>query len=584
MRIAHSVNSIKTLKDYIREHTDQFLKFDAKFWLEQNESAVDGVIANTGGAKQSLGDFFEKANRDPSASLRSAQGDTHSKKSLPKSSLGGSIEQFRIEGLDGSCRMVNGEMVFDATKEYDGITLELPYDLLPQLTPAKIALSIHQWREWMAESIIREMPKAAKKQLENRRTFIDDAFCDKLKENPHKAPLLSLYEVFAGMKQLDCDIPTVTPEKENHLRLHVKVSSCAKSSSTKRSAGGDPGHSSLDPVSHGVPSRMTLDVFTFELSPEWGSFGLFAAVRPVVVTFGIDFALDEMRFGWRLGESALMTPAESAFWQTFRKRVEVSAEPDSLITDRLNLLETGGLYADGFKTALKAWVLKSLVADKLDANRCVRFSGLEFSRGKKINDFKNLAAKTRSEDDEVRLALVRATYESALLGAEAFVKFWDVLREFSVAMRQGGDHARDAVAAAGISIAKIAALYSEDKETTLFERLCVLGELLGAGAPNNPRDKAHLKPELSVRTLREKFRPFLKARFMKEHELKKARDLLSKMEHMQSDEAEYPEFYLQASALLEEFEILRFKRKGDDSEEIIEDDALAKLKGRFGRL
>ena len=71
---------------------------------------------------------------------------------------------------------------------------------------------------------------------------------------------------------------------------------------------------------------------------------------------------------------------------------------------------------------------------------------------------------------------------------------------------------------------------------------------------------------------------------MKEHELKKSRDLLSKMEHMQSDEAEYPEFYLQASALLEEFEILRFKRKGDDSEEIIEDDALAKLKGRFGRL
>ncbi|WP_405331721.1 ATP-dependent RNA helicase HrpA [Fibrobacter sp.] len=584
VRIAHSVNSIKTLKDYIREHTDQFLKFDAKFWLEQNESAVDGVIANTGGAKQSLGDFFEKANRDPSASLRSAQGDTHSKKSLPKSSLGGSIEQFRIEGLDGSCRMVDGEMVFDATKEYDGITLELPYDLLPQLTPAKIALSIHQWREWMAESIIREMPKAAKKQLENRRTFIDDAFCDKLKENPHKAPLLSLYEVFAGMKQLDCDIPTVTPEKENHLRLHIKVFKAQKSSSTECSEGGDPWHSSLDPVSHGVPSRMTLDVFTFELSPEWGSFGLFAAVRPVVVTFGIDFALDEMRFGWRLGESALMTPAESAFWQTFRKRVEVSAEPDSLITDRLNMLETGGLYADGFKTALKAWVLKSLVADKLDTNRCVRFSGLEFSRGKKINDFKNLAAKTRSEDDEVRLALVRATYESALLGADAFVKFWDVLREFSVAMRQGGDHARDAVAAAGISIAKIAALYSEDKETTLFERLCVLGELLGAGAPNNPRDKAPLKPELSVRTLREKFRPFLKARFMKEYELKKARDLLSKMEHMQSDEAEYPEFYLQASALLEEFEILRFKRKGDDSEEIIEDDALAKLKGRFGRL
>ena len=540
VRIAHSVNSIKTLKDYIREHTDQFLKFDAKFWLDQNEFGVQNsefrIESNKFGVKIPL-------TKTPKSEIRIPN--------LP----GGSVEQFRVEGLDGSCRMVNGEMVFDATKEYDGITLELPYDMLPQLTPAKLALSIHQWREWMAESIIREMPKASKKQLENRRTFIDDAFCDKLKENPHKAPLLSLYEVFAGMKQLDCDIPTVTPEKENHLRLHAKI------------------------FKQGFPEK-----FSVELNPEWGSFGLFAAVRPVVVTFGIDFALDEMRFGWRLGESALMTPAESAFWQTFRKRVEVSAEPDSLITDRLNLLETGGLYADGFKTALKAWVLKSLAADNLDANRCVRFSGLEFSRGKKINDFKNLAVSSRSEDDEVRLALVRATYESALLGAEPFVAFWDILREFSVAMRQGGDHARDAVAAAGISIAKIMDLYSEDKDSTLFERLCALGELIGAGAPNNPRDKAPLKPELSVRTLREKFRPFLKARFMKEHELKKAREILSKMERLQSDDVEYPELYLQASALLEEFEILKFKRKGDDSEETIEDGALAKLKGRFGRL
>ena len=320
---------------------------------------------------------------------------------------------------------------------------------------------------------------------------------------------------------------------------------------------------------------------------------MFAAVRPIVVTFGIDFALDEMRFGWRLGESALMTSAESAFWQNFRKRVEgranttPEAAAQALITDRLNLLETGGLYSDGFKTALKAWVLKSLAADNLDANRCVRFTGLEFSRGKKINDFKNLAATSRSEDDEVRLALVRATYESALLGAESFVAYWDILREFSVAMRQGGDHARDAIAAltAGHKfIAKIIALYSPDgPENTLFERLCILGEAL-PGAPNLSRDKAPARPELSVRTLREKFRPFLKARFMKDHELKKARDILSEMERLSQDDAEYPELYLQACAMLEDFEVLKFKRKGDDSEEVIEENALAKLKGRFGRL
>ena len=544
VRIAHEVNSIKTLKDYIREHTDQFLKFDAKFWLDQSET---GVSYTDSGFSNRAFDALAKGDKKKAAKPQ-------------EPTLGGSLEQFRIEGLDGSSRMLMGEMVFDAMRDCDGITLDLPYDMLPQVTPATLALSIHQWREWMAESIIREMPKAAKKQLEGKRTFIDDAFCDKLKENPHKSPLFSLYEVFAEMKQLDCDIPTVTPEKENHLRIHARI------------------------FKPGFPEK-----FSVELNPEWGSFRLFAAVRPVLVTFGIDFALGDMRFGWRLGESALMTPAESAFWQAFRKRVEGRAQSNTgnraqtdadstLVVDRLNMLETGGLYSDGFKTALKSWVLKSLVVDNLDANRCVRFSGLEYSRGKKIRDFKNLAASTRSEDEEIRLALVRATYESALLGADAFVKFWDILREFSVAMRQGDDHARDAIAALmakNKSISKIVALYLLDhKENTLFERLAVLG------AVQTGNDKV----DLSVKDLREKFRPFLKARFMKDHELKNAREILSRMERMTQDDAEYPELYLQASAMLEDFEILKFKRTGDDSEEVIEEDSLAKLKARFGQL
>ncbi|MBR5412632.1 MAG: DUF3418 domain-containing protein [Fibrobacter sp.] len=544
VRIAPRVNSIKTLRDYIAEHTDQFLKFDAKFWLDQNEFGVQNSEFRT-----DLKKFGVKIplTKTPKSEIRIPN--------LP----GGSIEQFRVEGLDGSSRMVVGEMVFDATKEYDGITLDLPYDMLPQVTPAKLALSIHQWREWMAESIIREMPKAAKKQLENRRTFIDDAFCDKLKANPHKAPLLLLYEVFAGMKQLDCDIPTVTPEKENHLRLHAKI------------------------FKQGFQEK-----FAVELNPEWGSFRLFLAVRPVVVTFGIDFALDDMRFGWRLGESALMTSEESAFWQNFRKRVEnneqlkMNNEGVSSLETLISRLEMG-IPNSEFRIPNSSWVLKSLAADNLDANRCVRFSGLEFSRGKKINDFKNLAVSSRSEDDETRLALVRATYESALLGAEAFVVFWDMLREFSVAVRQGGDHARDSLSvltANHKSIGKIIALYTSDKETTLFERLCLLSCVAGTifAQPGVSR------PELSVRTLREKFRPFLKSRFMKDHELKNARDLLSKMERLTPDDTEFPELYLQACAMLEDFEILKFKRKGDDSEEIIEDDALAKLKGRFGRL
>ena len=576
VRIAPRVNSIKTLKDYIREHTDQFLKFDAKFWLDQLDERTGAALQTKGErGRNTLGDFLTRDSNLKPHTSKAQRADL-------EPTLGGSLEQFRIECLDGSSRMVVGEMVFDATKEYDGITLDLPYDLIPQLTPAKLALSIHQWREWMIESIVREMPKVAKKQLENRRTFIDDAFCDRLKAAPHKSPMVSLYEVFAGIKQLDCDIPTVTPEKENHLRLHAKI------------------------FKTGFPEK-----FACELNPEWGSFNLFAAVRPIVVTFGIDFALGDMRFGWRLGESALMTPAESAFWQNFRKREEgranssvdatapetSEAAAQALIADRLNLLETGGLYSDGFKTALKAWVLKSLAADNLDANRCVRFTGLEFSRGKKINDFKNLAATSRSEDDKVRLALVRATYESALLGAESFVAYWDILREFSVAMRQGGDHARDAIAALTAShkfIVKIIALYSLDgPENTLFERISALAGALASqiSAPDGQNSRTSVvtsqsadRPDLSVKALREKFRPFLKARFMKDHELKNARDLLSKMERLSQDDAEYPELYLQACAMLEDFEVLKFKRKGDDSEDVIEVDALAKLKGRFGRL
>jgi hypothetical protein len=549
VRIAHNVNSIKTLRDYIAEHTDQFLKFDAKFWLDQLEGGSAVGLATDSAA------LTHHINLN-------AKGSTNlDTKNKVEPALGGTLEQFRFESKNGSSRMVTGEMVFDATKEHDGLTLNFPYDLLPEITPAMLALSIHQWREWMEESVIREMSKAAKKQLENRRTFIDDAFCDRLKENPHKAPLLSFYEVLAGMKQLDCDIPTVTPEKEHHLRLHMKV------------------------FKPGFPEK-----FAVELNPEWGSYRLFLAVRPIVVTFGIDFSLDNMRFGWRLGESALMSPAESKFWQEFRKRVEgrgASNTDDnalaSLIADRLSMLETGGLHSDGFDSAPKTWVLKSLTADNLDANRCVRFTGLEFSRGKKLKDFKNLAASTRSEDEEIRLALVRATYESALLEADSFVKFWDVLREFSVAMRQGTDHARDALSnsACGLVASKVATLYSANKETTLFERLTVLRELAGFGSAAESMEQ---RPELSARNLREKFRPFLKARFMKDHELKAARDLLGQVERLTPDHPEFPELYLKACAMLEDFEILKYKRKGDDSEEVVEEESLAKLKARFGRL
>ncbi len=571
-RIAGNVNSIKTLKSYIYEHTDQFLKFDEKYWLDQLDGGTSGTswTSDEKGVNRIVipGSVPESPSRWNKKNLTPKTYDL-------KPVNGGSIEHFRIGE-----RVVTGEMVFDATRDCDGITLSLPYDLLTEISPAKFAMSIQQWREWMIESVIREMPKSVKKLLEAKRTAIDDEFFAALDNFPHKAPLLLLYEVLSNTKEIrsgangaSIDVPTVNPDKENHLRLHLVVSK------------------------PGFP-----EPYKLEISPEWGSYRMFLAVRPALVTFGIDFPLEGMRFGWRLGQSALMVSDESRFWQAFRKRVEgahlesaahpetaahpasqktsLSEEKKQLIADRLNLLEMGGVFADNFETALKIWVAKSLAADGLDATRCVRFTGLEFSRGKKIRDFKSLAANTRSEDEEIRLSLVRATYESGLIGAEAFVKNWNLLKDFSVEMRGGCGK----LTLKNKTIIAIHTAYQ--KELTLFERLRVLAELFNIELPFGASREfvSRENTELSAGTLREYFRPYLKARYLKDHELKNARELLGKIDRTPTDDPEFAELYLQAKALLEDFEILKYKRKGGDAEDIVEEDALARLKGRFGRL
>ena len=565
-QIAGKVNSIKTLKDYIHEHTDQFLKFDEAYWLSMNGNGVSGLTESFGNS--GFSNRIVISGSDPESVFRSKNGNSKltAQSSKPATageltpSLGGSIEKFRIGD-----RLVVGEMVFDATRDCDGITLNLPYDLLTEISPAKFAMSIQQWREWMIESVIREMPKSVKKSLEAKRTAIDDEFYAALENFPHKAPLLLLYEVLSNTKEIrsgangaSIDVPTVNPDKENHLRLHLVVSKLGFQ-----------------------------EPYKLEISPEWGSYRMFLAVRPAVVSFGIDFPLENMRFGWRLGESSLMVADESRFWQGFRKRLELSKsqlseEQKQLIADRLNLLEMGGVFADGFETALKIWVAKSLTADALDANRCVRFSGLEFSRGKKIRDFRSLAANTRSEDEEIRLSLVRATYESGLISADAFVKCWNLLKDFSVNMRNASEKST-------LKNKIIIAIHSAyQKELTLFERLRTVSQLfelnlekgdLGASC-NASRENS----ELSANTLREYFRPYLKARYLKDHELKNARELLGKIDRTPVDNENFADLYLQAKALLEDFEILKYKRKGNDAEDVVEEDSLARLKGRFGRL
>ena len=133
------------------------------------------------------------------------------------------------------------------------------------------------------------------------------------------------------------------------------------------------------------------------------------------------------------------------------------------------------------------------------------------------------------------------------------------------------------------------------KELTLFERLRSVAGILNVALPicdlgasrghNTPGDNVSRdSSNLSANTLREFFRPYLKARYLKDHELKNARELLGKIDRTPTDNDEYADLYLQAKAMLEDFEILRYKRKGNDAEEVVEEDALARLKGRFGRL
>ena len=131
------------------------------------------------------------------------------------------------------------------------------------------------------------------------------------------------------------------------------------------------------------------------------------------------------------------------------------------------------------------------------------------------------------------------------------------------------------------------------KESTLFERLLSVANALDMTLPMDGTDESHAilnadpsrdKSNRSANTLREFFRPYLKARYLKDHELKNARELLGKIDRTPTDNNEYADLYLQAKALLEDFEILRYKRKGYDAEDVVEEDDLARLKGRFGRL
>ena len=91
---------------------------------------------------------------------------------------------------------------------------------------------------------------------------------------------------------------------------------------------------------------------------------------------------------------------------------------------------------------------------------------------------------------------------------------------------------------------------------------------------------------VNVKEIREAFRPFIIARFLKEEERKKAREVLSALEKSANSLNVFFENWLLAQMTLEQFDYLKSKRgsifASDDEE--VEKSSLLKLKGRFGQL
>jgi RNA helicase HrpA len=531
---APGVNSIKTLRDFIEKNTDKVLRFDAEAWIKASGTGVE---------------HLELLQNVPVLTRRPGQG-----KVQVEPAHGGTVEFFQLFQ-----REIRGELVFDASREWDGLSLEIPMDMIPLLTPGILANHISKWRDWMEESFIRELPKTLHRKGIQQKDHIDDRFCELLEMRAHESPLLLLYEAFAGINDFAEHNSVLNPDKEHHLRLHLTF--IQKTGNQK---------------------------FSLELSPEWGIFHWFEALRPVVTTAKSDLPVGLCRYGWRLGKAVPMFPEESFFWQNFLHRVEKSSPKsyESVLGDRLTFLEAGipGI-AEDYCRAPREWVLKSLLAD-LDISDDVpasaralegvldRFTGLEFGHGKKMRHFKELSQATGDAENQIRAGLVQLVWDSGLLGLSFFIRGWSLLRE-NISLLRRGESIRDDYEKIALAL---------PKSSSIYHRLVLIAHFWGAEIEHLETIPDRL-PLPTVKELRERFRPSFTGRFLKDSELRAGRDVLSQLERSGDDDA-YFELWLRAELQLEEFALLRFKRgfSATSPEETIEVSALAKLKGQFGRL
>lgn len=523
---APGVCSLKTLKDFIEKNSDKALRYEASDWMQASETGME---------------HFESFRNNPviAAAYRKKIACALEEKKAAR--YGGVVEFLKI--LD---RQVRGELVFDSSKAWDGLSLEIPADFLPELSPSVFAREVSKWRAWMLESFIRELPKSERKNFERKKEDLDDRFVDFLERNPLKSPMVSLYEAFLSFGSFEGALPVLNPQSEHHLSLHLSIS---------------------------VPG--VSEKFPLELSPEWGACGFFDRICPLSRNAALSLPVLGVSYGWSPGATRPMNFAEAKFWQEFYRRTRNANLEDSPLK---SLFESRFAFLN--RKDESGWALRSLLAmddsekekftlDFLD-RALSRFAGLEFARSHKVRAFSDISSSRTSLETTSRDGLIRMVFDAAYLGVSAFVLAWEKFRDAFVCFRRG-----EKVSSAALSLA--AKLATEE---SLYARLRMISAFLEPEKALPDWEEPLSLP--SSKAFREAFSPYLSGRFLKDFELKNARELLSRSEKAEGD---LPSFQAKVAlqVLLEQFELLRFKRSmlASVPEERIEKDALLKLRDRF---
>ena len=528
MERAPGVFSLQTLKEFMAKNTDKALRYTEEDWFHASETGME---------------HFESFKNNPVIAAAYRQKLAKAQEERKAAQHGGVVEFQKI--LD---RQIRSELVFDSSKTWDGLSLEIPADFLPKLSPAILAHELSKWRAWMVEAFIRELPKGDRKKLEQKKDDLDDRFVDFLERNPQKSPLISLYEAFESFGSSEAALPVLNPQNEHHLMLHLSITSSEFS-----------------------------EKFPLELSPEWGACIFFDAVRPLVQKAVLAMPVLGVSYGWKPQGALAMQTEEADFWQRFYRRTRLVSLEDSALK---SLFEARFAFLN--RRDESGWALRSLLAmtdaekekftvDYLD-EVLARFSGIEFARSRKVRSFADISSRETTAETNSREGLFRLVFDASYLGVTAFVRAWDAFREAFVGFRRGTKVSEKLLQLAS----RLAA------EENLYARLRLISAFV---LPEKASEWGEWKEGLSlptVKNLREKFSSYFAGRFLKDHELKNARDTLSLAEKVRSD-ADSFDAIVSLQILLENFELLRYKRSflAQAPEEKVERDDLLKLRARF---